>query len=149
MNGNFLLDTNIVIALFDNDKDVLANLQSVDNVLVPSVVIGELYYGAFNSGKQKENIKRINDFRNDANILSCDAETGKHYGKIKKELKDKGNPIPENDIWIAALSIQYGIELITRDKHFAMIENLKTSKWKKVKTDLRKSSNFCRIVETR
>lgn len=53
MNGNYLLDTNIVIALFDDDKNVVNNIQNAASVYVPSIVIGELYYGAYNSGKQK------------------------------------------------------------------------------------------------
>ncbi|MBI4649267.1 MAG: type II toxin-antitoxin system VapC family toxin [Bacteroidia bacterium] len=129
MNGNYLLDTNIVIALFDDDINVVNNIQNADSVYVPSIVIGELYYGAYNSVKQKENIEKINGFRNDASILNCDADTGNYYGKIKKGLKDKGNPIPENDIWIAALATQHDLELVSRDKHFEKIDNLKVTKW--------------------
>jgi len=129
MNGNYLLDTNIVIALFDKDKNVVDNIQKAENVHVPSIVIGELYYGAYNSTKIKENIEKINQFQNDASILDCDAYTGNHYGQIKKELKEKGNPIPENDIWIAALAKQHDLELVSRDKHFEKIDNLKVTKW--------------------
>jgi len=78
MNGNYLLDTNIVIALFDKDKNVVDNIQKAENVHVPSIVIGELYYGAYNSTKIKENIEKINQFQNDASILDCDAYTGNH-----------------------------------------------------------------------
>jgi tRNA(fMet)-specific endonuclease VapC len=129
MNGKYLLDTNIVIALFDEDTNVIDNIQKAEIVYVPAIVIGELYYGAYNSTKQKENIEKIIQFQNDASILDSDATTGNYYGQIKKELKDKGNPIPENDIWIAALAKQHDLELVTRDKHFAKIDNLEVAKW--------------------
>ena len=69
MNGNYLLDTNIVIALFDNDEVVTNNIAKANNVLVPAVVIGELYYGAYNSNRIQENIERINQFQIDASII--------------------------------------------------------------------------------
>jgi len=71
----------------------------------------------YNSTKLKENREKIIQFQNDANILDCDAVTENYYGQIKKELKDKGNPIPENDIWIAALAKQHDLELVSQDKH--------------------------------
>ena len=129
MNGNYLLDTNIVIALFSKDTNVVDFIKKSGSVHVSSIVIGELYYGAYNSIKQRENIEKINQFQNDASILDCDAITGKHYGQIKKELKEKGNPIPENDIWIAALAKQHELELVSRDKHFEKIDDLKVKKW--------------------
>jgi tRNA(fMet)-specific endonuclease VapC len=129
MNGNYLLDTNIVIALFDKDKNVIKHIQKAESIHIPAIVIGELHYGAYNSTKQKENIEKLNQFQQDASILDCDASTGNHYGQIKKELKDKGNPIPENDIWIAALAKQHDLELVSRDKHFEKIDNLKLTKW--------------------
>jgi tRNA(fMet)-specific endonuclease VapC len=61
--------------------------------------------------------------------LECDATTANYYGQIKKELKEKGNPIPENDIWIAAIAKQHELELVSRDKHFEKIDNLKVTKW--------------------
>ena len=58
-----------------------------------------------------------------------DAETSLEYGKIWADLAGKGKPIPTNDIWIAALSIQHGLKLITNDKHFAHIEGLDHESW--------------------
>ncbi len=71
---------------------------------MPAIVVGELYYGAFNSGKPVRNEKKINEFLKEVNVINCNQETGIFCGRIKKELKDKGKPIPENDIWIIALS---------------------------------------------
>jgi tRNA(fMet)-specific endonuclease VapC len=45
MSGKFLLDTNIIIALFANNENVLAQLKSADEVFIPGIVLGELYFG--------------------------------------------------------------------------------------------------------
>ncbi len=129
MNGKCLLDTNIVIALFVDDSAVKENLAKTDEVFVPSIVIGELNYGARKSARSKENLARIDDFAESNMVLSCDAGTAQFYGEIKNALRVKGHPIPENDIWIAAIALQHGLTLITRDAHFSEIENLKILAW--------------------
>lgn len=60
---------------------------------------------------------------------SCSATTGNHYGQVKQRLRAKGRPIPENDIWIAATALQYGLTVVTRDGHFNEVEDLLTEAW--------------------
>ena len=129
MNGRYLLDTNVVIALFAGDENVANHLKDANEIFVPSIVIGELYYGAQKSEQVQANVQRIDEFVGENVILVCDAETGKKYGEIKDRLRQKGRPIPENDIWIAALGMQYDLILITRDGHFEEIEELKLETW--------------------
>jgi tRNA(fMet)-specific endonuclease VapC len=124
MNGNFIFDTNIVIALFGNDVGVIKKISEVKGIFIPAIVGGELFYGAFNSGKPEQNSQKIHEFLNEVKILNCDQETGRFYGKIKKEMKDKGKPIPENDIWIIALSMQHKIQVVSRDIHFKHVNHL-------------------------
>jgi tRNA(fMet)-specific endonuclease VapC len=104
MNGSYLLDTNIVIALFANDSDVLRQLSAASQIFIPSIVLGELYYGANKSAHSKANISHIDNFALKSAVLACDTETARHYGRSKDHLRAKGTPIPENDIWIAALA---------------------------------------------
>jgi tRNA(fMet)-specific endonuclease VapC len=61
MNGSVLLDTNILIAFFAQDSAVLQNLQAADAFFIPSIVLGELYFGAMKSSQQTDNLKRIDD----------------------------------------------------------------------------------------
>ncbi len=129
MSGKYLLDTNIVIALFANDSSVKDKLAKADEVFVPSIVIGELFYGAFKSAHSKENIAHVDDFANRSVVLGCNNETSRNYGKIKNALSAKGRPIPENDIWIAAIAMQHGLTLVTRDAHFKEIDDLKVEVW--------------------
>ncbi len=82
MNGkDCLLDTNIVIGLFANESS--------------------------QSSRKDGNRKRIEELAEASLILECDQDTARSYGKVKSQLKIKGTPIPENDIWIAALATQH------------------------------------------
>ena len=129
MNGRFLMDTNIVIAIFANDATVINSLANANEVFVPSIALGELYYGAHKSSYVEANITRIDEFATSNSILTCDTETSQQYGKIKNSLRVKGRPIPENDIWIAAIAKQYELTLISRDEHFKEIHGLSTISW--------------------
>ena len=64
-------------------------------------------------------------FISNCTILNINSAIAEKYASIRKGLKDKGTPIPENDIWIAATCIVYEIPLATNDKHFSNIEGLK------------------------
>ena len=129
MSGSVLLDTDIVIGLFAGDPAVLARLSQTDHIVIPSIVLGELYFGAYKSAHSDHNISRIAEFIQTSAVLVCDAGTAAHYGKIKKILRERGRPIPENDIWIAALAQQHNLTVVSRDQHFKEIEDLPTEAW--------------------
>jgi tRNA(fMet)-specific endonuclease VapC len=129
MNGKCLLDTNIVIALYADDATVKDNLAKAEQIFVPSIVIGELCFGAQKSKRVKENLERIDEFVASSVVLGCDDETARQYGEIKNALRIKGRPIPENDIWIAAIARQHDLALTTRDTHFNEIENIRVIIW--------------------
>jgi tRNA(fMet)-specific endonuclease VapC len=129
MNGKFLLDTNIVIALFNNDDLVRNKLIEAREVFISNITVGELYFGAYKSNRVESNIKQIDKFVASNTILNSDSTTAKYYGEVKNKLKIKGKPIPENDIWIASIAIQYDLTLVSRDKHLQEIENLSLQKW--------------------
>jgi tRNA(fMet)-specific endonuclease VapC len=130
MSGKkLLLDTNIIIGLFVNDTVIVRKIAEGNELSVPSIVLGELFYGAEQSKRKEENIRKVESFSKLCSVLVCDMKTAKYYGQIKSQLKAKGNPIPENDIWIAALAMQHKLSLVTRDKHFNSIEGLNTTDW--------------------
>jgi tRNA(fMet)-specific endonuclease VapC len=76
-----------------------------------------------------ENITRIDEFVDSNMVLSCDTETARQYGIVKDQLRNKGKPIPENDIWIAAIAIQHELGLVTRDAHFGEVSGLNLNIW--------------------
>ncbi len=129
MSGRYLLDTNIVIALFANELAIIQRLGEAEEVFTPSVVLGELYYGARKSKRVKENLMRMDEFAARSIVLGCDAETARRYGEVKNGLWQRGRPIPENDIWIAAIALQYDLTLVARDAHFGEVDGLKIEAW--------------------
>jgi tRNA(fMet)-specific endonuclease VapC len=60
----------------------------------------------------------IEEFIAKNTVLECNTQTSRIYGEIKNQLRLKGRPLPENDIWIAAMSLQYNLILVTRNAHF-------------------------------
>ena len=129
MTGRFLLDTNIIIALLKNDASIHDNLSNAREVFIPVVSLGELYFGARKSGRVEENLSTIDAFAAKNVILDCNTQTARLYGEIKNNLHEKGRPLPENDIWIAALARQHNLTLVTRDVHFEDVETLTCEKW--------------------
>ncbi|MFH0823623.1 MAG: type II toxin-antitoxin system VapC family toxin [Pseudomonadota bacterium] len=129
MSGRYLLDTNIVIALFAGESEVKEHLGAAEDVFLPIIAVGELCYGARKSARPQENLARISELVDSSVVLVCDAETARQYGEVKNKLRLKGRPLPENDIWIAALALRHMLTLVTRDVHFKEIDGLETTTW--------------------
>jgi tRNA(fMet)-specific endonuclease VapC len=128
MPGDSLLDTNIVIALFADDRKIQRKLKR-STVYMASIVVGELMYGALKSARVQDNLKRIEDFAHANTVLACDLDTARSYGHIKQQLRSRGKPLPENDIGIAALARQHDLTLVSRDAHFQEVGDLKLEIW--------------------
>ena len=124
-----LLDTNVVIALFAGDAQVVAALDAVSNVFIPAIVLGELLYGAQKSARPGENAEQVRALAEAVVVLPVDAETAPRYGEIKAVLRNQGTPIPENDLWIAALARQHDLALATRDAHFDVVSGFRIERW--------------------
>jgi tRNA(fMet)-specific endonuclease VapC len=129
MSGRYLLDTNIVIALFAREAAVLEQLSNAEATLIPSIAVGELYYGARKSARWEANLARLDALVSTVPILPCDTLTARRYGQIKDQLRRQGQPIPENDIWIAALALEHALTLVTRDAHLSQVMGLSVVAW--------------------
>ncbi|MBI5745453.1 MAG: type II toxin-antitoxin system VapC family toxin [Nitrospirae bacterium] len=129
MNGRISLDTNIVIRLFKNDPIIANMFAGLSALYLPVPVIAELIFTARNSSRSGENLKKYNEFIDACNILNITRETANHYSVIRLKLKQKGRPIPENDLWIAAICIEQNLPLATGDAHFDNIDDLKIVRW--------------------
>lgn len=122
------LDTNRYTDLCRGDASLVALLESADAVLLPYVVAGELRAGFAVGSKGAENERTLTRFLESPGVdllLPSDATT-RAYATLYLQLRAQGSPIPTNDLWIAALVIEHGLVLCTRDEHFSRLPQLPT-----------------------
>ncbi len=121
-----LLDTSAYVYFKQNVKDAVDTIISADTILFSPVVLGELMFGFRNGSKYKDNMNDLNKFLEHEYIelIKIGDITSDRYSRIANQLKRKGTPIPTNDIWIAAQTMEHGAELITADRHFEKIDGL-------------------------
>lgn len=121
-----LLDTTAYVGFKRNIAGVVELMVSAERVLCSPVVLGELMFGFRNGTRFSENMKDLNAFleQDAVEVVQINRITSDRYSRIAAQLKRKGTPIPSNDIWIAAQTMEHGAELITSDRHFDRIEGL-------------------------
>ena len=126
-----LLDTNVVIAFFNGNKEVLKRIQAeVDKISLSTLVVAELDYGAKASQRAKENIENLYRFVDIVMVFPFDLECAKIFGNIKSKLRKIGKPTGEMDALIAATAMANKVTLVTDNrKHFENIEGLKIKTW--------------------
>ena len=124
MSGKYLLDTNIIIDLLQGDDSLARKIDNSDRVCIPVNTLGELFYGAYNSSRVEQRLKEPVHAAESFEFVQATEVTARHYGEIKAQLRKKGNPIPENDIWIAATALEHDLTVLTGDKHFENIDGL-------------------------
>jgi len=125
----YLLDTNAVSAQMKGDQVLITLLDTATKVAIPSIVIGELLYGAAIAQRGQVYLNQIESLIATKSILSCDVETARFYSQIASQLHRTGKLISPNDIWIAALAFQYRFVLLTRDTDFQRVDGLNVQGW--------------------
>lgn len=125
-----ILDTNAVSAFADADAGVLRHLQDPSVAIsLPVVVLGEYRYGVKSSRQRATREKWLDDLEANCSVLDITAETSRVYAEIRHELRQAGQPIPENDLWIAALVRQHRMPLLSNDAHFDQVSGIQRLGW--------------------
>ena len=99
------------------------------SLALPVTVLGEYRYGLLGSKKKARLEHWLDDLLNDVRVLEVSARTSSVYALVRQQLRTAGTPIPENDVWIAAIAIEHGLPLATRDKHFTVVKGLELVGW--------------------
>lgn len=126
----YLLDTNAVIGIIAANSSLISRLSEhvPNDFAVPSVVMYELYWGAYKSGKVAENVARVDALRFE--VLDLSVEDAKAAGLIRADLNRKGTPIGAYDLLIAGQAVSRSLTLITNNvKEFRRVENLIYEDW--------------------
>ena len=120
---NVLLDTSAYSALQRGHQPILDMLRRSETVAVSAVVLGELYSGFRAGNHWAENMAQLARFlsKPSVRVLNVTEETALRYAEVDIYLRKKGRPIPRNDVWIAAVALEHGLQLLTLDIHFREI----------------------------
>ncbi len=122
-----VLDTNIYCDLAEGLPDAVDAIATYgQSVFIPSVVLGELFFGFLKGSIQRFNEKKLRQVVNRLKIEIIDVNTdvARKYATIYLSLRKKGIKIPINDVWIAACCMEVGGTLLTRDKHFELLDQI-------------------------
>ncbi len=117
------LDTNRITDLFRGDLELAEQLGTCEEVWIPLFALGEIRAGFHGGTRQRQNETLLNKLlaKPTVRVLLPSRETAEHYARIFVQLKRAGTPVPDNDLWIAALVLEHDLVLITRDRHFERI----------------------------
>jgi len=129
--SQFLLDTNAVIALLKtNDSAVRRRIRenSPKDVFISTVVMFELYYGAYRSARAQRNLELLENIL--LPKLEFDSGDAMAAGQIRAILAEAGTPIGPYDVLIAGQALSRGMCLITRNtREFQRVAGLQVTDW--------------------
>jgi tRNA(fMet)-specific endonuclease VapC len=130
---SFLPDTNVFIKFLNPGKTLVKEkFLSIpsQNISLCSLVIYELYFGAYKSERKESNLALLDKLSQRFRTLPFDNKSAKICGNIRADLSKKGTPIGPNDLIIAAIAIQNNLVLVTHNtKEFSRVKNLKLEDW--------------------
>ncbi|QDT76063.1 PIN domain-containing protein [Lacipirellula limnantheis] len=125
-----ILDTNAVSALLAGQNGSLHRiLDGADQHHLPLPVIAEYQYGLLRLPRPQRLQSLFRRLEADSIVLLPDRTTADVYATVRQELKTKGQPISENDVWIAALSRQFDLEVVSQDAHFDHVPRIRRISW--------------------
>ena len=128
----YIVDTDILIYFLKNNEKVVESFSKINDKNVFTTIINytELLFGAYNSLKVEQNLRKFKSFLKTINILDFDKEAAEHYARIKAKLKREGNLIADMDLLIASICLAKKYVFVTNNtRHFSRIENLTIENW--------------------
>ena len=122
-----LSDTNAYTAFMLGEADVVEVLAHAERIQLNSIVLGELLGGFAAGVREARNRGELARFLASprVEVVPVTAQTADSYALVYSGLRRKGQPIPSNDLWIAASALEHGAALLTRDAHFGHVEGLR------------------------
>jgi len=118
-----LLDTSAYIAFLKGHPEIKQTIQKADEINLNPVVLGELLAGFMKGRRAAQNREILKEFMGSPRVrlMAIDEETSERYAAIFNYLREEGTPIPTNDLWIAANAMQFGLRVVTTDRHFQQV----------------------------
>ena len=122
-----LLDTNAYTAFMRGDADVVEVIAHANHLFLNSTVLGELLAGFAAGTREAKNRAELAQFLGSSRVgvYPVSANTADSYALVYAGLRRKGQPIPSNDLWIAASAMEHGAAVLSLDAHFAQVDGLR------------------------
>ena len=120
-----LFDTNAISAWAQGDMALMRVLPGDRPWFLPSIGLGEYRFGSMKSNRRVALESWLEGVEAYCTVLMPDEVMARHYAGIRYALERSHTPIPYEDIWIAALAIQYGLPVVTREAHFSLISGIR------------------------
>lgn len=124
-----ILDTNAVSSLLAGEPALREVLRGSTRHELPVIVIGEYRYGLARSRARRLLVPLLEELIRESTVLSVRLETAAIYADVRERLRAKGSPIPENDIWISALALEHGLDVVSRDEDFDRVPGIRRRTW--------------------
>ena len=122
-----VLDTNVYSDYAEGVPETVDLIATQgEQIYLPSIVLGELQFGFMKGKRQAYNEKKLRQFTDILNVevISVNADVARKYAAIYLSLQKKGTKVPINDVWIAASCMDVGGTLLTRDRHFEVVDQI-------------------------
>lgn len=124
-----ILDTNAVSDLLEGNSALAALLGGASRHELPVIVIGEYRYGLTRSRRRRTLLPLLDELTRESIVLPIGVETAAAYAVVREALRTQGTPIPENDVWISALAIEHGLDIVSRDTDFDRVAGIRRRGW--------------------
>ena len=117
------LDTSGYSAFKRGHERAIELVRRSREIVIPITVLGELLAGFRRGEREQRNLQELDRLLESPRVRTSplDEETASCYAEILTGLRERGTPIPTNDIWIAASAMQGGLRVVTGDRHFARV----------------------------
>jgi predicted nucleic acid-binding protein len=128
MNHRYLIDTCVLVDAIGKGANIPLKIEMGDIVFLSTVAIGEFKAGLDSTRRGRREYDALSDFLRLPNVvqITLTPATTDLYAKVFRSLREKGRPIPVNDIWLAAQALEHGAVLVSSDRHFEEVANLQT-----------------------
>lgn len=120
-----LLDADWIISYLNGRPEAVELVDKLadEGLAVSTIVVGEIYEGLLRAPESRGAFFQA--FLRSVELLAPDDNVAYHYARTRSQLRSQGQLLADNDLWVAVTALAYDLTLVTRDRHFDRISELK------------------------